>query len=650
MQKKKLIIALIALVLASAMLVSGTLAWRDYTQHKTNQASGGEELLYTATLIEDYAERKDWKAEQGAVKKQVRVSNDGLTNGDYGPVYVRLQLKDYMEISKLRQAFTDVRYMIDTSGNFIRFETQAEAQAAYPNHGTARLTDAIRGVTGWFIQTQAKDPNGQYGKFMCIQITKDAAVSVLPGYTRADYDADVNHLIVPNGECAYHIKPWDGSKTAIDDFVKVTLGKDVVLLADWDGKSAAKWILASDGWIYWGQALNPGEISSNLVESLELLKNPDGSFYYALHVDMQSLPYDKLGDWSDMPPKIKDSYGDEEVLGGGTEVFEQVSNRRMNPVDSINLTSPVGQRTTRFFTTTGDANDMSMTQLNTGGTANASFAPLAAENLISLADIDGRTRRLVIPAGYTGTITIAAADEYTITVNVTANDAMVNPQEKAKAARIGETFEADGVEWRVLMKENDQALIYAEHALAFDTIGLGASYVDTGFYVWMQDFYSKLKELPPVNAEKNVPTLKGDFNTTDEYRHDVLRVFPLSMEELGYRGIDNALIRDFGDQSPDPAKINTRTAAERVNGGTVIFGNEYAMKQEKVADAVSNAEKQHLPNDYFTRTPALNNKTIPYWVSVTPYGAAQGFFMNYYRSYAAGFRPAMFIWLVNPAI
>ncbi|MDR1410334.1 MAG: DUF6273 domain-containing protein [Oscillospiraceae bacterium] len=647
---KKIILALAALTLAAAMLVGGSLAWRDYTQHKTNETRGGEDVLYTVKLVEDYTERKNWKKEQGKVDKKIRVTNDGLTNGNYGTSYVRLQLKDYMEIGKKQQTYTGVRYMIDTNGNFVYYSTQEAAQTAYPGHKVAHLTDAIHNITGWFIQTQAKDPNGQYGAFLCTKITDGAATSVLPGYTRADYEADVNHQIVPNGECAYHLKLWDDAKTAIDDYVQVNLGHDVVLLADWDGKPTAKWILAPDGWIYWGQALKPGETSVNLVESLELLKNPEGTFYYALHVDMQSVSKDKLGEWTDMPGKIDDSYkgGGQTTSNGSTSsnsitLIEQVGNRVLSTADSVNLTSPVGQRTTRFFTTTGNADDMRMTQANTGGTANAVFEPPSAANHMAYDDWDNRTRQLVIPHGYVGAVTIKVAGQYTITVNVKANDTKANPQQRANSARIGETFEADGVEWRVLMKDNTQALIYAEHALAFDTMSLGSSYADTSFYTWMQGFYSKLTELPPYNLEKNVPTLAGDYNTTSQYRYNKLRVFPLSMEETGYRGYDNATIRDFGASSPDPNKINTRTAAERVNGNTVIFGNEYALKQEKITGATSTAANQYQPNDYFLRTPGLNNNALSNWVSVTPYGGENGFYMNGYRNHAAGFRPAMFV-------
>ena len=165
---KKKVAALLLLAALLALVVAGTYAWKDYSQHKTNELSD-KAKKHDVALIEDFQEKKDWKVGDGPLTKKIAVKNTGSTattgtTSGYEQVYVRIQLKEYMDMTPLKLVQTNDRYMINTSGDLIVFATQAEAEAAYPGHTVTYLTDAVSRTSGYFVATQAGDPNGQYGK------------------------------------------------------------------------------------------------------------------------------------------------------------------------------------------------------------------------------------------------------------------------------------------------------------------------------------------------------------------------------------------------------------------------------------------------------------------------------------------------------
>ncbi|MDR3314109.1 MAG: Ig-like domain-containing protein [Oscillospiraceae bacterium] len=309
---KKKAAALVSIVALCATALGGTYAYRDFKQHKSNEL-GGINTRYEARLVEDFVEIPDWKVEDGDVKKEIRVTNLGHAAAGYGDVYVRLQLKEFMEIGEVTYIETEKRYMIDTDGQFITFPTPEAALLAYPAHIVTLLTDKVTGATGYFIQTQEHDPNGQMGKYVLTDIIIGAADPVIPGSRRA---VNINHhgvvttdangkktYVTHSDECDYPIHPWNvtnlETRQYIDAYIEWQLNTGAIIrLSDWDGKPVAKWILDdsnADGWAYWGQPLHTdGDTTANLLNSVALINQPDGEFYYVIHVDMESVSLDEL--------------------------------------------------------------------------------------------------------------------------------------------------------------------------------------------------------------------------------------------------------------------------------------------------------------------------------------------------------------------
>ena len=322
--------AIVALLAMCAITVSGTMAWKDYKQHKSNQLKGLQGL-YEARLVEDFVEVPDWKVSDGAIKKEIRVANLGQASAGYGNVYVRLQLKEYMEIGDVKYIETEKRYMVArgqqsyeveagrnftfADGHFIVFPTEPDAKRVFPNNSVAQLKDIVTGDEGWFIQTKDGDVNGQMGKYVVTEIRLGNAQKVLAGPDRAantnhhgtvtkDAQGNITGYDIKSGECDYLPHGWRSATDAtkpIDQYIQWLLNTGAITtLTAWKATGSpavAKWILDDsndEGWAYWGQALPPQQATANLLNQVALIKQPDGSFYYVIHVEMQAASLDEF--------------------------------------------------------------------------------------------------------------------------------------------------------------------------------------------------------------------------------------------------------------------------------------------------------------------------------------------------------------------
>ena len=341
--------AIVALLAVCATAVGGTFAWQDYKQHKSNEL-GGSQIKYEARLVEDFEEVFDWKAGED-IKKEIRVANVGTAAAGYGDVYVRLQLKEFMQIGGMIFVETPERYMVAkggqtyttpsgkiytfADGHYVIFDSEADAKSVFPNNNVKYLEDKVTGEKGWFIETKIGDLNGQYGKHVVIDYGFGDMVPVIPGSVFCPEDERNHHgytdpatgkFITWSKECDYPIHYWDKADPTVREYIKEyiqwILGDDIIFLSDWDGTPVAAWIiddtgaanngLLGDGWAYWGQALQPGQATSNILEKVTLIKQPDGNFYYVIHVDMEALSIDEFidpdGAGKDWATKPKDSY------------------------------------------------------------------------------------------------------------------------------------------------------------------------------------------------------------------------------------------------------------------------------------------------------------------------------------------------------
>ena len=150
-RRRRAAIAIAALALA-ILALGGTFAWNNYLQHKTNTANLGG-LFYRAMLVENYdpAKAANWQIQDPPLTKQISVLNPGPTTpqdkNTYGDVYARIQLKEFMEMYPISQTVSDVRYMIDTTGNFVSFDNAGSYLITLDANNYPVATEVADGTT-----------------------------------------------------------------------------------------------------------------------------------------------------------------------------------------------------------------------------------------------------------------------------------------------------------------------------------------------------------------------------------------------------------------------------------------------------------------------------------------------------------------------
>jgi len=315
-KKGNRIAVVVAVVLVIALLLAGTYAWTDFTQHDTNPFNGGEQV--SVTLNDKYTPPDEWLAGQ-TVDKKVSVTNTDESNR---LAYVRLQFKEYMESYKLvpvQESGENVLFATYADGaKKGEYMTWADAQAG----GYDYTEYVVNGVS--YARTRNEElRNGIYGKAMYIP----DALDIYGTANKAQYVHEEQHT----DECEYNVHNWDGSSIAnrtdssdkIADYISWTLGSQVVTMTNWisAGKPTGNfWILdEADGWVYWASALAPGESTSNILESVKLDVMPGANFEYYIHIDMEAVTLDELTrtdsekKWTDASNGAKDLFAGYEV-------------------------------------------------------------------------------------------------------------------------------------------------------------------------------------------------------------------------------------------------------------------------------------------------------------------------------------------------
>jgi len=327
-----------AAIVALSMIIGGVFAWVDSSQHKSNVVTGGGKTEKNdVVLVEDFEEPDDWF--EGDLKKEVWIKNTGD-----GQVYVRLQLKEYMDIAKVTYEYSEDFLLVDSDGKFVASTGSTPAELTsfktwLSNNGIPHTDAQIILLTAYgetaaryyLITDETTNVNGRYGKRLLLDYSQAAPKSLVDGVVRGTYENTVDHRNHPTSECLYTPHLWndppaglnncgqgddsalyDGTGQGFHDYVEWTLGAPLIKLSDWNGQPVAAWILddsSVEGWAYWGEALRPGDETTKILEKITLIQQPDGPFYYAIHVDMQAADlYQLAANFTDIPQKINDSY------------------------------------------------------------------------------------------------------------------------------------------------------------------------------------------------------------------------------------------------------------------------------------------------------------------------------------------------------
>ena len=455
-KRKKQISAVVAAVLVVVVALTGTYAWRSFSQTALNEAASGGNP--GGRLHDDF----------NGSNKDVYVENFGDT-----PIFARVQLREYMETGKDAGINKDdpdrdaapvlTRTDINDTATWT-VHTPGDPHASFHNEywkwtmgGETvfmptfnKNKDSLAAdINGTFAGPDG-DPATDYDRYA--DYVEYALGEQKTGSAVYDADADEDD----EGDAA--IEGVDIATQEETHTAKATQNATVLSMAEWkaQGSPTGKyWVYDTDGWAYWAEPIIPGEATGLLLDEIELQKSLT-DWYYAIHVTAQFATADDLGSKTDSDGFFQDGVTDDAFL-----LLSKISGNTIVTVTADNGTDSIYQTgTLQFYATVG------------------AFGETAVDQNV-IWTLSGQTSADTAIDADTGLLTVGADEPIDGVLTITATAAGEAPytgqrgtvQVKVRQATLYEiapgttaTVSIDGIEWYCLVKdeEENKALIWSE--------------------------------------------------------------------------------------------------------------------------------------------------------------------------------------------
>jgi len=308
-RKRRIGATMLAIVLAAAIIVSGTLAWQVITQRAINRVDA----------INDGPGRvhDDFCAESG--NKDVFAENYSTTES----LWVRIRLSEFMSVNGVPFApNTSIDYPLGNATynpwtTHIPLVGQPENNASVS--GGREFRDYVSWNMGgqkWFMPTHNHDS-------ACSQtVASGDGIDFTTGGQTAlggndgtenfwgQGDTHTNTLRRPNGQQTANV-----THTAQQTLPHV---QDVITMSQWIAgvpalnidpmQNGPFWVVDYDGWAYWAELLPPGEATSLLLDHIHFTPGNDGTHWsYAIFVEGEfATAYSWEQAWPDLTPEAEE--------------------------------------------------------------------------------------------------------------------------------------------------------------------------------------------------------------------------------------------------------------------------------------------------------------------------------------------------------
>lgn len=329
-------------ILSLTLISTGSLAWRDTTQHKTNKLDTVP-MSQNVVLIEKFEPVKDWKVDQ-SVTKQVYVKNgqntDDTSTYAFTDAYVRVQIREFLGISKNTVTKTDFRLLTDEKGNFIKFDTKHKAEKKAEDLKLSNAKDRVVEIKGYeddkkyfYVKVNIEDQLKNNGQYLVTDV-KSSGLESLETHTIIDgMDDNIkeNHNsfntagVNIEDTSIFSTHTWEHGKDNLTpdsnifkEYISWEMGEDVISIETWktdfEMKPVKKWIvdtsLTGEGWVYWGMPLKHSikdtedSKTSDLIKKIKLLKEGEGTLDYRMHINLDAVSKQSLSYWGNAPQEI----------------------------------------------------------------------------------------------------------------------------------------------------------------------------------------------------------------------------------------------------------------------------------------------------------------------------------------------------------
>ena len=308
MTKKKVLVSICAGICALSLILAGSFAWYTTQQTKLNnlqtKAEGG------LALVEDFDEESAKEMKPGVdVDKKVSV----VQTGD-SPAITRVRLEEQLTLMEADATGTSLKIYNEASATattvtggpansaaavavtVTKDSLVSKLQAQGFITSTQTLTDAVKvaaaklptgldASTSVYVKTTVVGLVTTYSSIAVRDLGNDTyqTVDVVVNATdkskidSVSYEfynkltpqtADINLL---DGTYAPSATPVVNDKSQQSGKIWLNMNTVAVKpISDWSGTAEKAWFYDTDGWCYWGDLIETGEATSNLLESVKL--------------------------------------------------------------------------------------------------------------------------------------------------------------------------------------------------------------------------------------------------------------------------------------------------------------------------------------------------------------------------------------------
>ena len=510
-KRKKQLSAVVAAVLVVVVALTGTYAWRSFSQTALNEAASGGNP--GGRLHDDF----------NGSNKDVYVENFGDT-----PIFARVQLREYMETGK------------DAGIN----KDDPDRDAAPVLTGTD-----INDTATWTVHTPG-DPHAsfhnEYWKWTMggetvfmptFNKNKDSLAADINGTfagpdgdPATDYDRYADYVEYALGEQKTGSTVYDADADADDEgdaavegvdiatqeethTAKATQNATVLSMAEWkaQGSPTGKyWVYDTDGWAYWAEPIIPGEATGLLLDEIELQKSLT-DWYYAIHVTAQFATADDLGSKTDSDGFFQDGVTDDAFL-----LLSKISGNSIVTVTADNGTDSIYQTgTLQFYATVGAFGETAVDQnviWTLSGQTSADTA-ISSTGLLTVGADEPIDGVLTITATATGEAPYTGQRG---TIQVKVRQATLYEIAPGSTA----TVSIDGIEWYCLVKdaEENKALIWAKEPVEqrpFSSSTSNNTWRDSLLRTYLNETWLESTTVMKEKAIETEITTRSQYDATD---------------------------------------------------------------------------------------------------------------------------------------
>ena len=554
--------AVIAVVVALAIIFSGTLAWQSISQKAKNEVK---------TTINPGGRLHDDFSGPGGTK-DIYVENFGTQD-----IYARVRLDEYMELGK-GAGTNDPDKEAQSLVYGAEYDDETTWTTHIPGGSSSTIGDGMEG--NWANWVNKNETFHKYWSWTMggettymptfnldnESLTADINGTMAGGDSGEAYGDFVDYTLEENASktATASYSNEDGGVTTVEEThtVQKTLNAQVITMAEYNSLSDPLafegWVYDSDGWAYWSQPIAPGTATGLLLDKLDYATKtsatgkdvsvlPQQDSYYAINAVAQFVTYENIGSTEDgngfyseggAPPSS-------DALALLSRIGVDIGAVTLSKVTTSDETETLTDITNKVQTMTDEA-------AGTSFTAKAAFSSPMDDATWKWTSSDSSIVTVTADSSDSSRATVKVADNnnklgtITITANYTTPSGAVLASASfvanvTKDLKVGETVRLDGINYTVMAvtdsiqgqsatestKSNHKAAL-----LLCDSVVLGSSYGTTNSWEKsaVRSFLNGEKGFPISHPEAVANALTVTISTydptdTEDYKSETTDTF-----------------------------------------------------------------------------------------------------------------------------